>query len=61
MTKLTVADAADVHPYLAKVYDDHVTLSSIAHNGHRWTCESCGTDSLLCYRCSSCGSPHPGD
>lgn len=62
MTVLTPADVAGKHQYLADNRPDwSASMSSIVNQGGPWSCSTCGTASLLCYRCSACGAELTGD
>jgi len=52
-------DLSDVpgHTYLQESRDRWETsIETIQTKGGPWYCKTCGTASLLCYRCSVCGA-----
>ena len=53
----TADDVASKHRYLAQARPDwRRSMSQIKRDGGPWYCKTCGTASLLIYRCSACGA-----
>jgi hypothetical protein len=56
MTRLT-ADNLPAHRFLQHSRPEwSASLASIRAKGGPWGCATCGTASMLCYRCSKCGA-----
>jgi len=62
MGVITAQDVASKHRYLAHARPEwSASMSQIVNQGGPWKCRSCGTASLLCYRCSACGRDLSGE
>lgn len=53
-TRLTAEELEETHPCLPPGWAR--TMGQVRRRGGPWHCPTCDGASLLCYRCSKCGS-----